>query len=119
MDFDFFNDWEQAGTVKVGSELIKKVVYLKSFESMSLVDSTFPVGHSDEGAKIERYLLKDSKYPFAKELSNLLSDECHVLISAKSNTDLSATSERKSNPQVLAELLSLILDDKTTHFTLG
>ena len=119
MEFDFFNEWELFKTVKVGRELMKKVAYLKSLENTSLVDSTFPLGHANEGATIERYLLTDSKYLLAKELSDLLSNECHQLISTKSDTDLNTTSKKKSNPQVLAELISLVLDDKTTHFTLG
>lgn len=79
MDFDFFNEWEQLGTVKVGRHLSGKIVRLKSLEKMDVVQSTFPEGHSDEGCEIERYELGNIKYLFAKEISNILSDECYKL----------------------------------------
>ena len=39
MDFDFFNEWEQLGTIKVGRQLSGKLVKLKSLEKMDVNQS--------------------------------------------------------------------------------
>ena len=118
MEFDFFHEWESVQTVKVGSELMKKLVTLQSIETMTVVDSTFPAGHPDEGVDIQRYLFANSRYLFAKELSDVLSEECHKMVGNEGESD-SPTSNARNNPQVLNELLALVLDTRTTHFTLG
>lgn len=119
MDFDFFNEWEQLGTIKVGRQLSGKLVRLKSLEEMDVDQSTFPEGHSNEGSEIERYVLGGVKYLFAKEISSILSDECHKLSKElEENSEIELSSET-NNPQVLVKLLALLLDPDTTHFSLG
>lgn len=119
MDFDFFNEWEQIGTIKVGRQLSGKLVRLRSLEKMDVDQSTFPEGHSDEGCEVERYVLGGKKYLFAKEISNILSDECHKLSKEPEESSKSELSSEASNPQVLVKLLALVLDPKATHFSLG
>lgn len=119
MDFDFFNEWEQLGTIKVGRQLSGKLVRLKSLEKMDVNQSTFPEGHSDEGCKIERYVLGRIKYLFAQEISNILSDECHKLSKELEESSKNELNSEAKNPQVLVKLLALVLDPKATHFSLG
>ena len=120
MEFDFFNEWERVKTVKVGSTLMKKIASLPSLDNMSLIDATFPAGHADAGEQIERYVLKDSRYPFAEALSKLLIEECQTMTSNEGDSSAqNSESKTNNNSQVLVELLSLVLDDKTTHFALG
>ncbi len=118
MEFDFFNEWEQVGTVKVGSQLTKKLVKLESLDNLDMVESQFPSEHPDAGCEIERYVLGKGKYLFAKEISNILSDECYKLASSESDSQIESVCEI-NNPQVLVKLLSLLIDSNTTHFTLG
>ena len=113
MEFDFFHEWESVQTVKVGSKLMEKLVTLQSIETMEVVDSTFPTGHPDEGVDIQRYLFANSRYLFAQELSGVLSEECQKMAGNEGK------SIARNNPQVLIELLALVLDTRTTHFTLG
>lgn len=117
MEFDFFNEWDLVKTVKVGSKLMKKLTMLQSIGDMDVISSTFPEGHPDSGEEIERYLLKSAKYSFAKDLSEILSDECQQRLNNEKPPK--PTPDVLSDPQVLAELLALVLDDNTTHFTLG
>lgn len=119
MDFDFFNKWEQLGTVKVGRHLSGKIVRLKSLKQMDLVQSTFPEGYSDAGCEIERYELGNIKYLFAKEISNILSDECYKLSKELEESSKVELSDETNNPQVLVKLLALLLDPNATHFSLG
>ncbi len=117
MEFDFFNEWDLVKTVKVGSKLMKKLAMLQSIRDIDVISSTFPVGHPDEGEEIEQYLLKNAKYSFAKDLSDMLSDECQQMLNK--GKPPKPTPDVPSDPQVLAELLALVLDDNTTHFSLG
>lgn len=119
MDFDFFNEWEQLETIKVGRQLSGKLVRLKSLEKMDVDQSTFPAGHSDEGCEVERYVLGKVKYLFAKEISNILSDECHKLSKELEENSKVELSSETNNPQVLVKLLAIVLDPETTHFSLG
>jgi len=119
MDFDFFSEWEQLGTIKVGRQLAGKLVKLKSLEKMDLEQSTFPEGHSDEGCEVERYVLGRIKYLFAEEISNILCGECHKLSKESEGSSEVELSSETNNPQVLVKLLALLLDSKATHFSIG
>lgn len=120
MDFDFYNKWEQIGTVKIGNPLIKKIVQLDSINKMNIIESIFPSGHPAEGETLELYVLDEKRYQLAKNISEILSDECQkALIESQKNSIETKDSEEFNNPQVLVKLLSLLLDPNTTHFALG
>ena len=117
MEFDFFHEWESVKTVKVGGKLMKKLVTLQSINNMTVVDSTFPTGHPDDGVDIQRYWFANSRYLFAQELSGVLSDECQKMVDNEGESN--SPTNTRNNPQVLVELLTSVLDTRTTHFTLG
>lgn len=119
MEFEFFSEWESLGKIKVGRQLTKKLVKLKSLKKMDWEQSTFPEGHSDEGSEIGLHVLGREKYLFAKEISNILCDECHKLSKESEESSEIELSSENNNPQVLVKLLALLLDSKATHFSLG
>lgn len=120
MEFDFFRDWEQVETVKVGSQLMRKIAKLDSFSTMNSSVELFPAGHPDEGCEVERFELLDTRYLFAKDLSNILVGECNKIATNEEEAKLTKDdSSFSNNPQVLVKLLSLVLDGKITHFSFG
>lgn len=120
MEFDFFRDWEQVETVKVGSQLMRKIAKFDSFSSMNSSAEVFPAGHPDEGCEVERFKLGDVRYLFAKDLSSILVGECNKIATNEDEAKLTKDdSSVLNNPQVLVKLLSLVLDSKVTHFAFG
>lgn len=113
MDFDFFKGWDVEGSIKIGRPLIMKVVKSKALASIDPQDDIFPKGHDDAGNKIERYKLADIRYLFAKEICEILMGECHKAIKAPPKKN------KNGNQQVLVKLLSYILNDKISHFSIG
>lgn len=120
MEFDFFSDWNQVETVKVGSQLMRKIAKFDSFSMMNSSVEFFPAGHPDEGDEVERFELIDARYLFAKDLSSILVGECNKIATNEGESKFKKDeSSIFNNPQVLVKLLSLVLDDKITHFSFG
>jgi|GEM_PF-5997089 len=118
MDIDFFKGFEPVDTVKLGKELAKKVVSLETLNDMSMVELEFPEGHPDVGSSVEVYSLEEQRYAFAKDLSDLLSEECFKILNAPEKVG-GESRELPNNPKVLSDLISLVLDGDVTSFALG
>lgn len=120
MEFDFFRDWEQVETVKVGNQLMRKIIKSDQFLSIKSSVEFFPAGHPDEGCEVELFELSNIRYLFAKDLSVILVGECNKIATNEDEAKLTKdNSSVLNNPQVLVKLLSLILDEKITHFSFG
>lgn len=118
MDFDFFKDFERVGTIKLGSELTGKIINLDSFQEFEFFDLKFPEGHEDAGNITEAYNLEKKRYEFAKDISKLIIDECTKIINDIKHKKVDEF-DLPTNPQVLANLLELVLDTQANSFTMG
>ena len=118
MDFDFFKDFERIGSIKLGSELTEKIINLDSFQDFELFDLKFPEGHEDAGNVIDAYSLEKKRYEFAKDIGKLVSDECTKIINDIKHKKVDKVN-LPSNPQVLSNLLELVLNTQANSFTMG
>lgn len=118
MDFDFFKGFECLGSVKLGSALTPKIIALNSFNALEIFELKFPEGHQDAGNVMDAYGLEEQRYAFAKDISQLISEECSKILSNREKQKIEK-SDSPSNPQVLSNLLSMVLDTESTSFTLG
>lgn len=118
MDFDFFNGFEHKGSVKLGQDLSVKVLNLKSFMAWNPFELKFPEGHQDAGNVMDAYSLEEKRYVFAKEISELISDECAKFLYYKNKHKI-VKSDSPSNPQVLSSFIVMVLDDESSSFTVG
>jgi len=118
MDFDFFKGFELHGSIKLGKELMRKIVILDSLKSMNIIELKFPDGHPDAGNTIEVYSLEEQRYAFAKDISQLIIEECVKILGSRKKLDIK-NPESPSNPKVLSDLVAMILDIESTSFALG
>lgn len=119
MEFTFFNEWEELESVHVGSQLSNKIVKLKTFDEIEIINSFFPEDTINAGCEIDRYMLTvENKYPFIHDLSQLLLDECYKITHKKPEIDGVYKSKEMNNPQTLGRMIDLILNS-ATHFSLG
>jgi hypothetical protein len=129
MEFGFFKEWTSVGTIRVGKELMKKIMSTSLKNQESKLD-VFPEDIPDNGGEsIERYLLSSSfRYSFGKDLSEILQGEFHKKIKEEEkNSEILDDKDKaqeqdkdcKSNVQVIVELLSFVVNEEITHFTFG
>lgn len=118
MELDFFKDFEHIGSIKLGSELTSKIITLDSFQKIEILALKYPEEHEDAGNVMDAYSFTKERYNFAKEIGQLISDECTKIINDMKNKNVDKLT-LPTNPQVLANLLLLVLNTETNFFTLG
>ncbi|MBF2057351.1 MAG: hypothetical protein IGQ45_09030 [Cyanobacterium sp. T60_A2020_053] len=136
MDFDFYDKkLKPVGTVSVGAELMKKIMSTTTIPKLE-TNGELPLDSSldnDEDELSDLITLSTIEKDFiGKELSELLSGEFYKEIEEKKGNSISDYDETvkkkvsddnrntyKSNPQVVVELLSYLVNDDITHFRLG
>lgn len=118
MEFDFFNEWNRTSTIKVGRHLMGKIVKLSSFQELSSNLDNFPEGTIDAGNQLERYSLSFSqKLLLTRDIGKILVDEAEKLHLNKNLKEIKIGSS--DDLSVLSQLISIIWNKDTTHFTFG
>lgn len=117
MELNFYKGWENLGTIKIGKDLMKKIIILQSFNSLSSEIESFPDDSIDKGNKIEKYYLNvEAKLSLVRDLSQILTDETNKLkIKESDNIEI----DPHDNLSILLDLLSKIWNQDTTHFAIG
>jgi hypothetical protein len=118
MDFDFYKNFQHMGSVKLGSELSGKFIVLESFQKLELFELKFPEGHEDAGNVMEVRRLEENRYELAKEISQMIFEECGKIIYGMKNKKVNNV-DSPTNPEVLSSLLSMVLNTETTSFSMG
>ncbi len=120
MELSFFKEWDSYTTIKIGRELMNKIVKLDSIDSLTIKEEAFPVGSTDEGNTIARYQLDNiSKLYLLKDLNKVLLEEIEKEKLKQKQEGNTLDIEPYDNISVLIKLITVVWSNEVTHFSIG